>query len=395
VNHVLILLCGAADTPRPDLEGQTPLQAATTPQIDALTRKGRVSAVNFCPPPLPPEPDLALRSVFGYQPVISGSGWGPLDAAGLRVDLYRDDLAFRTQLVDTDGELLLTPDVGRLPPADAYELIDLVTRKLNSPRLQLFPGSAARHVLVLRGAREELLTSAPYDVVDDPVEAHMPRGEEEGRLRQWMFDGFELLAEHRVNRRRRDEGKPAAAMLWPWSPGRSVSVSPFSLAHAATGAVVAASLAAQGMARLAGLHVVQVPGATSDLDTDYAAKARAALAMLRDFPVVLIHVEAPLVASRAGDLEAKVDAIERFDERLLGTLLDGIGRQGEFRILLTTDLVTPCEEQRPIAGPVPCLVSGSQETPSSPRLPFDERAVEEVRHPLEEGWRLMDQFLAR
>jgi 2,3-bisphosphoglycerate-independent phosphoglycerate mutase len=110
---------------------------------------------------------------------------------------------------------------------------------------------------------------------------------------------------------------------------------------------------------------------------------------------VLVHVEAPLVASRAGDLEAKVDAIERFDERLLGTLLDGIGRQGEFRILLTTDLVTSCEEKRPEAGAVPYLISGSMETPSSPRLPFDERAVEEVRHPLEEGWRLMDQFLGR
>jgi 2,3-bisphosphoglycerate-independent phosphoglycerate mutase len=395
VNHVLILLSGAADRPLPDLEGQTPLQAATTPQIDALTRKGRVSAVVFCPPPLPPEPDLALRSVFGYQPVLSGSGWGPLDAAGLRVDLYRDDLAFRVQFVDTDGDLLLTPEVGRLPAADAYELLELITRKLNSQRLQLFPGSGSHHVLVLRGPREELLTTPPYYAVGESVEAHMPRGEEEGRLRQWMFDGFELLAEHRANRQRRDEGKPAAAMLWPWSPGRAVSISPFSLTHAATGAVVSGGLAAQGMGRLAGLQVIQVPGATGDLDTDYAAKARAAVATLRDFPLVLIHVEAPLIASRAGDPEAKVDAIERFDERLLGTLLEGIGRQGEFRILLTTDLVTPCEEKRPVAGAVPYLISGSQETPSSPRLPFDERAVEEVRHPLEEGWRLMDQFLGR
>src|SRR5947208_1320002 len=112
---------GAADRPHSDLEGRTPLEAATTPQIDALTRKGQVGAVRFCPPPLPPEPDLALRAAFGYQPVISGTGWGPLDAAGLRVDLYRGDLAFRCQFVDTNGETLLHPDVGRLPAADAYE----------------------------------------------------------------------------------------------------------------------------------------------------------------------------------------------------------------------------------------------------------------------------------
>jgi 2,3-bisphosphoglycerate-independent phosphoglycerate mutase len=400
VNYVLILLSGAADQPHPDLEGRTPLQAATTPNLDALTRKGQVSAVYFCPPPLPPEPDLALRSVFGYQPVVSGSGWGPLDAAGLRVDLDRTDLAFRVQMVDTDGETLLNPDVGRLPDRDADELVHRVARKLSGPRLQLFPAQGeggiigTRHPLVLREARGESLAISPYDAVDQPLEAHMPRGEGEARLRQWMFDSFELLSEHRINRRRRDEGKPAAAMLWPWSPGRAVELTPFTVAHGATGTVIAGSLAARGMARLAGLRTIEVPGATGDLDTDYAAKARAALFALRSLPFAIIHVEAPLVASRTGDIEAKVDAIERVDERLLGTLLESIGKLDEFRILVTTDLVTPCAERRPVEGPVPYLISGSLEKPASPRLPFDERAAEEVQHPLEEGWRLVDQFLA-
>jgi 2,3-bisphosphoglycerate-independent phosphoglycerate mutase len=393
VNYVLILVSGAADRPSADLAGKTPLEAATTPHTDALTRRGQVGAVQFCPPPLPPEPDLALRSVFGYQPVVSGSGWGPLDAAGLRIDLYRGDLAFRTQFVDTDGETLLDPDVGRPAAVDAHALLEMVTRKLSSPRLQLFPGAGSRHVLVLRDARGEVATDSPYDGAGEAIEAHMPRGEEEARLRQWMFDSFELLAEHRINRRRRDEGKPAAAMLWPWSPGRAVGLSPFSVSRGAAGAVIAANPAARGMARLAGLKVVDVPGATGDLDTDYVAKARAALVTLRELPFAAVHVEAPLVASRAGDVEAKVDALQRFDERFLGTMLDSIGRLGDFRILLTTDLVTPCAERRPVAGAVPYLISGNLEKPASPRLPFDERAVEDIRHPLEEGWRLLDQFL--
>jgi 2,3-bisphosphoglycerate-independent phosphoglycerate mutase len=393
VNYVLILLSGAADHPRPDLEGKTPLQAADTPILDAMTRKGQVGAVDFCPPPLPPEPDLALRAVFGYQPVVSGSGWGPLDAAGLRVDLYRDDLAFRVQAVDTDGERLLNPDVGRLRPEEAHELLGLVWQRLNSPRLQLFPGPRSRHVLVLREAGGDAVTDSPYDRVDQPLEPHMPSGAGEARLRQWMYDSFELLSEHRINRRRRDEGRPAAAMLWPWSSGRAVNVTPYSVRRGAAGSVIAASAAAQGIGRLAGLRVVEVPDATGDLDTDYAAKARAALSALGDLPLAVVHVEAPMVASRTGDVEAKVDAIQRFDERLLGTLLDGIGKHGEFRILVTTDLVTPCEERRPVSGPVPYLVTGSLEQPASPRLPFDERAVAEARHPLEEGWRLLDQFL--
>lgn len=393
MNYVLILLSGAADRPHPDLEGKTPMEAAETPHLDSLTRKGQVGAVDFCPPPLPPEPDLALRAVFGYQPVVSGSGWGPLDAAGLRVDLYRGDLAFRAQLVDTDGERLLHAEAVRLSPAEAHELLGLVTRKLGSPRLSFFPAPGPHHVLVLRDARGDVLTGSPYDAAGEPIEPHMPRGEDEGRLRQWMYDGFELLVEHRINRRRRDEGKPAAAMLWPWSPGRAVTLTPWSVSRGAAGAVIAGTLAAQGMARLAGLGVVEVPGATGDLDTDYAAKARAALAVLLDLPLAIVHVEAPMTASRTGDVEAKVDALTRFDERLLGTLLDRIGTRGDFRIMVTTDLVTPCEERRPVAGAVPHLISGNLEKPASPRLPFDERAVEEIRQPLEEGWRLLDRFL--
>ena len=393
MNYVLILISGAADRPHPDLEGKTPLQAAATPHLDSLTKKGQVGAVMFCPRPLPPEPDLALRSVFGYQPVVSGSGWGPLDAEGLRVDLYRGDLALRAQLVDTDGERLLHAEAVRLAPADGHELIGLVTRKLSSPRLPFFPAPGPHHVLVVRDARGDLLTDSPYETTGEPIEPHMPRGEEEGRLRQWMFDSFELLAEHRINRRRRDEGKPAAAMFWPWSPGRAVTLTPLSVSRGAAGAVVAGTLAVQGMARLAGLSVVEVPGASGDLDTDYAAKARAVLSILRDLPFALVHVEAPMHASRAGDMEAKVDALARFDERLLGTLLDRIGTRGDFRIMVTTDLVTPCEERRPVEGAVPYLLSGNLEKPASPRLPFDERAVEEVRHPLEEGWRLLDQLL--
>ncbi len=395
MNYVAILVSGAADRPHPDLEGKTPLQAATTPHLDALTRRGQVSAVDFCPPPLPPEPDLALRSLFGYQPVLSGTGWGPLDAAGLRVDMYRGDVAFRVQFVDTDGETLLDPDVGRLSPADAYELLGLISRRLTGGRLHFFPGPGSRHVLALRDAGGETGTDSPYEAVGAPIQAHMPRGQGEDRLRQWMFDSFELLAEHKINRRRRDEGKPAAAMLWPWSPGRSVALSPFSVARGMTGTVIAASLAAQGMGRLAGLRVVDVLGATGDLDTDYAAKARAALSVLRELPFAMVHLEAPMFASRRGDVEAKIDALQRFDERFLETLLEGIGRHGDFRILLTTDLVTPCEERRPVAGAVPFLISGNQEKPVSPRLPFDERAVAEVRHPLEEGWRLVDQFFGR
>src|SRR5437764_627032 len=66
----------------------------------------------------------------------------------------------------------------------------------------------------------------------------LPRGEGEERLRQWMFDTYEILSEHRANRRRVDEGLAPATMLWPWSPGRRIELTPFSVRQAVSGAAV-------------------------------------------------------------------------------------------------------------------------------------------------------------
>ena len=100
----------------------------------------------------------------------------------------------------------------------------------------------------------------------------------------------------------------------------------FGVVHGRGGAVVAGTDLVRGLGRLAGMAVSEVAGATGYLDTDYAAKAWAGLDALARFDVAAIHVAAPNEAALDGDYEAKVDALERIDERLLGTLLDRIGK---------------------------------------------------------------------
>jgi 2,3-bisphosphoglycerate-independent phosphoglycerate mutase len=206
-----------------------------------------------------------------------------------------------------------------------------------------------------------------------------------------MWDAAEVLADHAINRRRRDQGLPTADLIWPWAPGRAPVLQPFGVRHGIGGACVAGSALIKGLARLSGMRVVEVPGATGSLDTDYGMKARATLSALEQYNFCLVHIEAPNAASLAGDWEAKVDALARIDDRFFGTLLERIGVLDNFRILVVSDHATYVEERRAAPAWMPFMISGNQEQPQKQGvLPFDERAAEEAEWRLDDGRRLLD-----
>jgi 2,3-bisphosphoglycerate-independent phosphoglycerate mutase len=394
MKYLLLVLDGAADEPMPELEGKTPLEAAATPHLDSLARVGRVGAVVPAALPLSTSgggvgSHTALMGLLGCPPAEYPTGPGALEAASIEVELFHGDLAFRLDLVSTDEERLLDASAGDITDVEARPLIDRVAEKLSGRQFQIFPGRDFRHLLVWRESSADLACTPPYASVGEPLAAVMPRGQGEERLRQLMWDSLELLVDHRVNRRRRDEGKPPATMLWPWAPGRPVRLPNLPLALGKSGAAVAGAPLPRGLARLAGLSVIEVPGATGTRDTDYLAKARAALFALRNRDFVFLHVQSPDEAGHRGDIEAKVDAIERIDARIVGTLLDSLGKLDNFRILALPDHATPVSRRAHTEAAVPWLLSGNREHPSGRRLPFDERAVEDADLVVEESWRLL------
>jgi 2,3-bisphosphoglycerate-independent phosphoglycerate mutase len=114
-----------------------------------------------------------------------------------------------------------------------------------------------------------------------------------------------------------------------------------------------------GLGRLAGLEVIKVPGATGFLDTDYAAKGRYGLQALRERDFLLVHIEAPDEAGHMGRADHKVEAIERIDQLVIGTLLEGLPKIGPYRLLLMPDHATPCQLKTHSNEPVPfAIVSG-------------------------------------
>jgi len=395
MKYVFVILDGAVDGALRELENKTPLMAATGEHLTALRRKSRVGAVLTLPQAWSGDPEAALTALFGYEPREHFTGRGPLDAAALQIDLDRADIGFRLHFVHTDGSQLLDPTAGQFPAADGRELARHLEETLRIRTLQFFPGSGYRHVLVWRDGPDGLQCTSPYVAHGDPLRAHFPTGDRAERLAGVMWDSAEVLAEHPINRRRRDEGKPTADMVWPWSPGRSPQLQPFGVRHGIGGACVAGSQMVKGLARLTGLRVMDVPGATGSLDTDYVMKARATLTALQEFNFCLVHIEAPNEAGLAGDWEAKTDAIRRIDERFFGTLLDRLGLLDNFRILVTVDHATYVQERKAVPGWMPFMVAGNLEPPQTRGIvPFDERAVEDAEWRLDHGYKLLDQLFA-
>lgn len=393
MKYLLLVPDGAADEPLADLDGKTPLEAARTPYLDDLARGGLVGAVQVTPPEIYPGSDAANMAILGYDPTRYYTGRGPVEAAAIGVPMEPHDVAFRCSLVSTDGATLLDYSAGHIPTAEAKPLIALANQKLGTRTLALFPGVSYRHILRWHDGPTGVQTFPPHENVGKSLAAIWPQGDGDAKLRAFIEDSVNLLDDLPYNRQRRAEGKPPANMLWPWSPGRTPLMPAFFQKYGMSGAVIAAVDVVRGLGRLTGLEIVDVPGATGYFDTNYEGKGRSALRALERHDFVWVHVEAPDEAGHAGSIDEKIRAIENFDRLVVGTILDGMKKLDDFRLLCVPDHKTPIATRGHAAGPVPFLLIDSRKTlRSGSALPFDERALADAKTEIPEGYRLIEEL---
>ncbi|MEO0080217.1 MAG: phosphoglycerate mutase, partial [candidate division WOR-3 bacterium] len=92
----------------------------------------------------------------------------------------------------------------------------------------------------------------------------------------------------------------------------------------------------------AGLDVIQVPGATGLIDTNYEGKADACLEALADHDFVYVHVEATDEAGHSRDVKQKILGIEYLDQRLIARVMKGLEEKGvEAVVAVLPDHLTP------------------------------------------------------
>jgi 2,3-bisphosphoglycerate-independent phosphoglycerate mutase len=405
MKYVIVIPDGCADEPQESLGGKTPLQAAHKPNMDRIARQGVVGRSNNVPTPLTPASDVATLSLFGYDPLAVYTGRAPLETAAMGIALGPDDWAVRCNLVHVADECMRDFTAGHITSEEGRPLVEALQAALGGElapggvRLEFHPGVSYRNILVYRPAAgtpapfsDQTKTQPPHDVPDRPIAEHMPKGPGSDLLRSLMERSRPVLHDHPVNRARRDRGQRDATQVWLWGQGRAPHLRPFAEVYGKRGAIISAVDLVRGVGVLLGWRRIDVPGATGYLDTDYAAKGRAAVAALPQHDLVCVHVEAPDEASHEGRADEKVKALEQIDRHIVGPLLEALPGHGDWRILVSPDHRTPLRTRAHAYGMVPFAFAGTG-VGSKGQASYDEAVAEQSDSVFEKGHDLMRRFL--
>ncbi len=399
MKYVLVVGDGMADFPQGELGGMTPLEALS-PAAFAAVGAGELGRLRSCPEGLPPGSDVAFLTLLGNDTKKVYNGRSPLEAAGMGVDVFEGEVAFRLNLAAITDEgyptaTMLSHNGGGVDGQDAWTLINALMADAafaalsDELGLRISPTDTFRHVAVMPGRMADYQLTPPHDIVGQSVAGYLPQ---RPGVMALMRRSFDVLNGHPVNQRRRREGKLPANTAWLWGAGSAYALPDFFRQYGVRGVAVSAVPLVKGIARLNGLAVPDVKGATGLLDTNYRGKVDAALAALKggcDF--ALVHIEAPDEMSHDGSLAHKMEAIRRVSERVVAPLLGELPALGDFRLLLMPDHYTLLSTRTHDGTPVPFALYDSRV--HSGARPFTERACAAAGL-LEDGDTLMKRLFS-
>lgn len=405
MKFAIVIPDGCADEPQESLGGRTPLEAARTPAMDALATMGAVGCANHTPRAFIPGSDIANLSLFGYDPHRYFTGRAPLEAAAMGIHLGPDDWAIRCNVVTIQDQVMRDFTAGHVSNDEARALLATAQERLRevagalTDRLEFVPGVSYRNLLLYRGipGQNELFTrdtrsTPPHDLTDRSVSEDFPRGPGSSLLAEIMSRSVDWFRDHEVNRARVARGSLPATNVWLWGLGQAPQLPAFEARHSVQGAMISAVDLLRGLARIVGWVCIDVPGATGYIDTDYAAKGRAAVAALERYDLVCVHVEAPDEASHQGDVAEKIRALEQIDTCIVAPLVERLRAFAEWRMLVTPDHPTPLRTKTHSHGDVPFVIAGS-DVEQDDAQEYSERAASRSPWSVPHGWELMSSFI--
>lgn len=393
MKYALILPDGAADEPVDALEGRTPLEAAHTPNMDWIATNGRQGRVVTVPTGFPPGSDVATLALLGYDPRRDYRGRAPLEAAARGIEIRPDQIVFRCNFVTITDGLMEDFTAGHISQKEADQVIADLNAQIGDPRCHFHAGVSYRNLLVASDVGDaSAQCTPPHDIPGQPVAEHLPRGPGAEWIKSVMERARPILADHDVNMVRRDLGENPVTDIWLWGQGRPKRLTSFAERFGVRGAVVAAVDLVRGIARTIGMDLVDVPGATGYLDTNYAGKGSAAVEALDSHDLAIVHVEAPDEAGHLGDVAAKVAAIEQIDAHVVGPLLERLRREKDWKIMIAPDHPTPVGRRIHTREAPPFCLAG-RAVQSVLKRPFSERAAAAGDLHINPGHELMEYFL--
>ena len=398
MKYIIVLGDGMADEPIEVLGGKTPLQAADKKAIDQLAKTGEVGLAYMVPEGMSPGSDTANLSVIGYDPKIYYTGRSPLEALSIGVDMKATDVSLRCNVVTLSEEEELYEDrkvldhsASEISTEDAAVLVAALQEGLKREGYEFYVGTSYRHLLIWEQGNVVELTP-PHDILTQRIGDYLPKDEV---LLDMMKKSYDILVNHPINIKRKEQGLNPANSAWFWGAGTKPALKSFEEKTGKRGVMISAVDLLKGIAVGTNMDNVFVEGANGGLHTNYEGKARAALdALLKDgYDFAYIHVEAPDEMGHQGLVSEKIQAIEKIDKQVVQILIEELEKSGEdYRILILPDHPTPIRIRTHSNGPVPYLLFDNRKNLGSQEC-YDEKTAEKNSIIWKDGYKLIDHLL--
>lgn len=415
MKHVIILGDGMADLPVAQLQQRTPLAVADKPNMDRIATEGHAGMVRTVPPGMDAGSDTANMAVMGYDPACYYTGRSPLEAIGMAVKMAAGDVSFRCNMVTLSDETvapavqreesrfaarcMLDYSADEIGSDEAARLIDTVNGHFAAADLRFYPGKSYRHCLIWQQGETAMTLTPPHDILTRVIGPYLPSGTGAERILSIMLASARFLPQHPVNQARLQRNLRPANALWIWGHGTRPQLPDLSGLYHLRGSVISAVDLVRGIGICAGLKVVDVPGATGNIHTNFTGKAQAAIAELaRGQNYVYLHIEAPDECGHRAEVENKVRAIELIDEKIIGPVWSYLEAQrlatGEdYRLLVLPDHPTPLSLRTHTGDPVPFACYSSDGRDHCPAAAYDEINCARTGYLLETGHELLPRMI--
>lgn len=393
MKYCVVIIDGASGRPLAERGDKTCLELARTPNLNRMAREGNLGLVQTVPEGMEPSSACACMSILGYDPRVYYKGRSAIEAASMGIPINQDEAAFRCNLVSVRDGKMWDYSAGHIGDREAHALIDALNKSLGNETIRFYPGVSYRHICKIKGHTETLraICTPPHDIPNKPIAEYLPHGPGSDLLRNVMARSADVLGDHPVNKAREARGEPPAAMLWLfWGSGEIPKLPPFNNVYGLSAAMTSGVDLLRGLAKMAKIDNLDIPGVTDGMDNDCAAQVSGALKALDKHDLVIIHIEAPDEAAHGGHIDDKIKAIERVDrevmQRILAYKKDGL------RVLTMPDHATPIEVRTHVADPVPFLLWGSGLKDINAKT-FSEKEAKSAGIFIEDGYTIMRRLI--
>jgi len=368
VKGIIMIIDGMADRPLKELGNRTPLEAAETPNMDKLAEIGINGIMDPIRPGIRAGSDTSHISILGYDPYEVYTGRGPFEAAGIGVEVIAGDIAFRCNFSTQDDKGIITDRrAGRI-----REGTENIAQSIDSMKIEGFEdvkiifkeSTGHRAVLVLRGKElSDKVSDSDPKHEGKPIKKVVPLDDssEAARtadlLNKFVEKSYQILKDHPVNQKRVNEGENPANVILPRGVGAVPHVPPFNEKYGLKSACIAETGLIKGIGKIAGMELIDVPGATGGIDTDLDSIAKSIVDTANgdEYDFILINIDGADEAGHDGEMEEKVKFIEKVD-----LVIGEIMKIDDVYYILTADHSTPISAMDHTGDPVPIVIKGPE-----------------------------------